>query len=111
MAYLRKDNETVEIDQELNRVWDAVFRAIEELKWNIESTNHDAHQVRIKTPRDFISWETTLIIEMLKMSDSTTRVFIVAETPVTTISAIFDFGRARRYIDLFLAALHRKLFV
>lgn len=111
MAYLRKDNETVEIDQELHRVWDAVFQAVEELKWTIDATNYDVHQVRIKTPRGLLSWGTTLTIDVLKESETTTRVFIVAETPVTTISAIVDFGRARRYINLFLAALHRKLFV
>ena len=109
MAYLRKDRETVEIDYSLDKVWTVIPKAIKDLNWTIEQIDQNAHHVKTKTHAGFVSWSSILIIDVSKKDEDTTRVSVVAETPVTTITSIVDFGRARRRVDLFFAALAKQL--
>jgi hypothetical protein len=43
------------------------------------------------------------------VDEKTARVTVTAETPVTTITSIFDFGRTRDRIELFFEALAKQL--
>jgi len=46
---------------------------------------------------------------MMPIDKNTTKVSVVAETPVTTIMALVDFGQAKHRIDQFFAELMKQL--
>jgi hypothetical protein len=109
MAYLRKENETVEINCPLDKVWAAVPKALAILEWAIEETDDTKHHVKTKTKGGFMSYPSMLIIETATVDKETSRCKVTAETPVTTITSIADFGRTRDRIDIFLEALANQL--
>ena len=109
MAYLRKENETVEIDYPLDKVWAAVPKALAILKWNVEETDDTTHHVKAKTKGAFMSYPSTLIINGTAVDKKTSRIKVSAETPVTTITSVADFGRTRDRIDQFFEVLAIQL--
>lgn len=109
MAYLRKEKEIVEMDFPLEKVWAAISKAITSLEWTIEETDEAAHRVKATTKRAFISYGSILSIDAVPVAENTTRVNVSAETPVTTVTSIVDFGRTSERIDLFLLALVKQL--
>ncbi len=109
MAYLRKEKETVEIDYSLNKVWTAISKVLTSLEWNIEEIDDKAHHVKARTKTVLMAWSSVLLIDAVPVDENTTRVSIAAETPVTTVSAIVDFGRTRQRIDLFFTELAKQL--
>jgi hypothetical protein len=109
MAYLRKEKETVEIDYPLGKVWAAVPKALASLEWTVEETDDTAHHVKAKTKGGFMSYPSVLIIDAVAVDEKTARVKVTAETPVTTITSIADFGRTRDRIELFFEALAKQL--
>ena len=109
MAYLRKEQDTVEIDYAIDKVWMAIPKALKELGSTIDKIDEKARHIRAKTQKGFVSWGSTLLIDVKPVDEKTTRVSVAAETPFTTISAVIDFGRARRRIDLLFAALAKQL--
>jgi len=109
MAYLRKEKETVEIDYSLGKVWAAIPKALANLEWTEEETDDIAHNVKAKTKGGFMSYPSVLIIKVGAADEITARVEVTAETPVTTITSIADFGRTRERIELFFEVLARQL--
>jgi hypothetical protein len=109
MAYLRKEKETVEIDYPLGKVWSAVPKALANLEWTREETDDTAKRVKAKTKGGFMSYPSVLIIKVGAVDEKTARVEVTAETPVTTITSIADFGRTRDRIELFFEALAKQL--
>jgi hypothetical protein len=109
MAYLRKENQTVETDYSLNKVWTAVPKALVSLEWSVEAIDERAHQVKAKTKAAFMSLSSVLLINVIPVSKNTTRISVAAETPVTTITSIADFAQGRRRITLFLSELANHL--
>ena len=109
MAYLKKEKETVEIAHSIAKVWATISKAITDLEWTIEQIDEAGHHVKAKTTAGLISWSSVLLIDATSVDENTTRVSVVAETPVTTISSIVNLGRTRQHIDLFLAALAKQL--
>lgn len=109
MAYLRKEKETIEIDYPLSKIWDAIQGALQSLDWAVEKIDEEAHHIQAKTKSRFMSYGSVILIDVLFMDEKTTRVSIAAETPVTTITSVFDLGRTRDRIDLFLQQLSRQL--
>ncbi len=109
MAYLKKMNETLEIDHSLDKVWSAIQKALTYLEWNIEQIDDGTHRVKAKTNTIFMSWSTVILIEASSLGEKTTKVSIAAETPVTTITSIFDFGRTRERIGLFVKEMAKQL--
>jgi carbon monoxide dehydrogenase subunit G len=109
MAYLRKEKETVEIDYSLNRIWKAISRVLANLEWSVEQIDDTAHHIKAKTKGGFMSWRSAVLIDAVPVDNNTTRVSVSAETPVTTITAIVDFGETRRRINLFFTALQKEL--
>jgi len=109
MAYLRKENETVEIDYSLGKVWVAVPKALASLEWTVQEIDDAAHHLKAKTQGGFMSYPSVLIIDGVAVDKKTARVKVTAETPVTTITSIADFGRTRDRIDLFFEALAKQL--
>ena len=109
MAYLRKEDETVEIDYPLDKVWAAVPNALDSLEWAIEESDDTKHRIKAKTKGGFMSYPSVLIIHGAAVDEKTSRVKVTAETPVTTITSIADFGRTRDRIDQFFEALAKQL--
>lgn len=109
MAYLRKEKDIVEIDYSIDKVWAAIPKALKELGCTTEKIDEKTRHIKAKTQKGFVSWGSTLLIDVKRVNDETTRVSVLAETPFTTISAVIDFGRARRRIDLLFAALAKQL--
>jgi uncharacterized lipoprotein len=109
MAYLRKEKETVEIDYPLTKVWAAIPKAVDSLEWTVEQVDNATHSMTVKTKAAFMSYKSVLSIGAVSVDEKTAKVTIVAETPVTTITSVADFGRTAERIHLFLAALSREL--
>ncbi len=109
MAYLRKEKEIVEMDFPISKVWDAIAKATTSLEWKVEETNESIHQLKVKSKANFMAYASNLTVVVTNVGDKTTRVTVSAETPVTTITGIVDFGRTRERIDSFLLALVKQL--
>ncbi len=109
MAYLRKEDETVEIDYSLDKVWVAMLKSLDRLEWTVEETDETKHHIRAKTKGGFMSYPSVVTIEAVAMDKKLTRCKIEAETPVTTITALADFGRTRERINLFFEVLAKQL--
>ena len=109
VAYLRKKKETVEIDYPLGKVWAAIPKALTSLEWTAEQVDDTAHHVKAKTKAGFMSYASVLLIDAVAVDEKTARVTVTAETPVTTITSIADFGRTRDRIELFFEELAKQL--
>jgi hypothetical protein len=109
MAYLRKEKETVEIDYPLSKVWEAVPKALANLEWSLEENDAVNHHAKAKTKGSFIAYGSVLLIDAVQVDEKTTRLSVAAETPVTTITSVVDFGRTRDRIELFFAQLAKQL--
>jgi hypothetical protein len=109
MAYLRKEKEIVEMDYPLTTVWKAIEKAITSIEWKTKETNEATHKTKVETKRNFMAYASTLNIELTATDEKTTRVTVSAETPVTTITGIIDFGRTSERINTFLLALVKQL--
>jgi hypothetical protein len=106
MAYLREEKDTFEIAYPLEEVWLKVPKAVRRLKeWKILEKDDQAHTAKIKTKGAFLSYGSIMHIEAKEVDEKTTRMTLTAETPVTTITSVADFGRTRDRIDQFIAEL------
>lgn len=108
MAYLRNEKENLEIDYPLEKIWAAIPEVITILEWQIEEKDDTAHKAKVKTKSGFMSYSSILYIELTPVDENTTRVSINAETPVTTITSIADFGRTRDRIGQFIETLAKQ---
>jgi hypothetical protein len=109
MAYLRKEKETVEVDFPLPKVWEALSKAITSIEWTIEETDELKRELKVKTKANFMAYASVITVNVTAASEKVTRVNLSAETPVTTITGIVDFGRTRERIDTLLLALIKQL--
>jgi hypothetical protein len=109
LAYLRKEKETYEIDYSLAKIWKALPKAIASLEWTMEEIDNKAHHAKAKTKPSFLSYSSILTIDATPVDKKTTRVTVTAETTVTTITSIADFGRTQHRIDSFFEVLSKQL--
>ena len=109
MAYAREEKQTFEIDYSLEKVWAAIPQAIETLDWTIEETDDQAHKAKIKSKPGFFAYSTILNVELKSVGEKTTKLTINAETPVTTITSIADFGRTRDRLEQFVNTLAKEM--
>jgi hypothetical protein len=106
---VRKEKETVEIDYSMNEVWTAIQKVLAGLEWNIEQIDEKGHCVKAKTRSSLMSWGSVLLIDAVSVDKNTTRVSVEAEMPVTTITAMVNFGQAKQRIALFFTQLAKQL--
>ena len=102
MAYLRDESEKLEIDYPIQKIWETLPQAVKILEWAIQEKNDETHTARLKTKGGFLSYGTVLAIEVKVVDEKTSRMTLRGETPVTTITAMADFGRTRDRIDQFI---------
>jgi hypothetical protein len=109
MAYLRDEKEKLEIDYPLKKIWEAIPKTLKTLEWKIEEKDDEKHAAKIKTKSGFMAYSSILYIEAKAVDEKTTRMSISAETPVTTITSIADFGRTRDRVEIFIEALAKQM--
>ena len=105
MAYLREEKEKIEIDYPIEKVWAAIPEAVTRLEWKTKEADEANHKLKVLTKKGFLAYESTLNVDVVAVNNTTTRVGISAETPVTTITSMADFGRTRDRIELFIETL------
>jgi uncharacterized lipoprotein len=109
MAYAREEKENLEVDYPLNELWESLPKAVEQLNWKIEETNQEKHHLVVKTKGGFLSYPSKLLIDLIEVNEKATRMNIMAETPVTTITSIADYGRTRDRIEQLVVTLAKIL--
>jgi carbon monoxide dehydrogenase subunit G len=109
MAYLRNEKETIEVDYPLEKIWAAIPETVKVLEWTIEAKNDDSHKVKVKTKGGFMAYSSILEVEVKPVDEKTTRIILNAETPVTTITSIIDFGRTRDRMGQFIEILAKLM--
>jgi carbon monoxide dehydrogenase subunit G len=109
MAYLRDENEKLEVDYPIEKIWAAIPDVIKILEWQIEEKDDAAHKATIKTKGGFMAYSSILQVEVTAVDENTTRINIKAETPVTTITSVIDFGRTRDRIGQFIEMLAMQM--
>jgi len=109
MAYVREEKQTFEIDYSLEKVWAAIPQTIKTLDWTIEATDDQAYKLKIKSKPGFFSYSSILNVEIKSVDEKTAKLAINAETPVTTITSIADFGRTRDRLEEFVETLAKEL--
>lgn len=107
MAYLKDREQELEIDFPLESVWEAIPKAVAELDWKIKEKNNIAHSMIIHARGNLTSYGSMVKIELNKLNEKTTRVIIVGETPVTTITATLNFSQTDNTINDFILTLAR----
>jgi len=107
VAYTRQGKETFEVSYPLNAIWEAIPKAIAKLEWKIEETDEATHHLKVKTRGAFLSYGSKMEIDLTAVDEKTTKMSISAETPVTTITAMADYGRTRERIAVLISTLGR----
>jgi hypothetical protein len=105
MAYVREERETFEIDYPIDDVWVNVAKSVKKLQWIMLEIDDQTHRAKVKTKGAFMSYGSIFTIEAKVVDEKTTRMTISAETPVTTITSIADFGRTKDRVEQFIAEL------
>jgi hypothetical protein len=109
MAYLREEKETVEVSYPLNKVWEAIPKAVAYLEWTIQETNQETHTLKIKTKGAFLSYPTKLTVNLSEIDEENTKMHVEGETPVTTITSVADYGRTGERIEVLVATLSKQM--
>ncbi|MCW4003075.1 MAG: hypothetical protein NWE95_04085 [Candidatus Bathyarchaeota archaeon] len=109
MAYLRSEKEDLEISYSLDSIWEAIPKAVKTLQWTIEEKDDEAHRAKLKTKAGFMSYSSILYVEAKAVDEKTTRMTINAETPVTTITSMADFGRTKDRVEAFVIMLAKEM--
>ena len=109
VAYVRREEGAAEYAHPLNKVWACIPEVVAGLGWGVEAVDDVAHRVRVKTWSGLFAWGSVFLIDVVAVSDGTTRVNVRAETPVTAITGLVDFGRTGQMIGVFFQELQRQL--
>jgi hypothetical protein len=109
MAYAREENDKLEVSYPLAKIWEAIPKAIEMMDWTILETNNSKHYLKIKTKGGFISYSSTMKVYLEVIDEKNTKLNVAVETPVTTISAMADYGRSRERIEQFVVTLAKLM--
>jgi hypothetical protein len=109
VAWVRKGEDMIELAYPLKKVWAAIPKALVSLGWNVELIDDIAHRVKAKTKTSLMAWGSVFLIGVVPIDKNTTRVSVVAETAVTTVTALVDYGRTRQRIELFFQELQKQL--
>lgn len=109
MAYTRNEKETLEVDYPIERIWEAIPKVVETLEWKIEEKNDQAHKAKIRTKPSFMAYSTIILVDTVAVDEKTTRMTLDAETPVTTITSIADFGRTKDRLYKFIETLAKHV--
>jgi hypothetical protein len=105
MAYTREGKEIFEVSHPIDAIWQAIPKAIAHLEWKVEAADLATHHVKVKTKGAFLSYGSVMEIDLTAIDEKTTKLSITAETPVTTITAMADYGKTNERINVFIATI------
>jgi hypothetical protein len=105
MAYMREAKEAFEVAYPLDAIWEALPKAVAKIQWKIEEADEAKHHVKIKTRGAILSYGSKMEVELAAIDEKTTKMTVTAETPVTTITAVADYGRTRERIAVLISTL------
>ena len=105
MAYTREGKEVFEVDYPVKDVWEAIPKAVAKLEWTLKAANETTHHVEVKTKGAFLSYGSEIRIDLEAVDPKMTKMSISAETPVTTITSMADYGRTSERIEVFIATM------
>jgi uncharacterized lipoprotein len=109
MAYAREENDKLEVSYPLEKIWEAIPKAIDMLEWKILETDHSKHYFKIKTRAGFLAYPSTMKVDLEVIDEKNTKLTVAVETPVTTITSIADYGRSRERIEQFIVMLAKLM--
>ena len=109
MAYSRKEEGTIDFAYPLEKVWAAISKTLVGLGWTVEFVDDAAHRTKAKTKTNLMAWGTEFMVGAVSIDKNNTSVSVVAETPVTTVTALVYFGQTRKRIEQFFQELQEKL--
>lgn len=109
MAYAREEKETLEVSYPINVLWEAIPKAVAKIEWTIQESNEENHHVKIKTKGAFLSYGSKIEVTLTKIDEKTTKMAISAETPVTTITSVADYGRTKERVEVLVATLSKLM--
>lgn len=105
MAYAREAKETFEVEYPLNTIWEALPKAIAKIEWKVKEVDEVNHHAKIRTKGAFLSYGSEMEIELTPINEKKTKMTVTVETPVTTITAMADYGRTRERIAVLISTL------
>ena len=106
---MRREEGNEEFAYPLKKVWACIPKVVASLGWSVEAVDDAAHRAKVKTKSGFMAWGSMFLIDAVAGNEKTTRVNVKAETPVTAITGLVDFGRTGQRIDAFFQELKRQL--
>ena len=109
MAYAREENDKLEVSYPLSKIWEVIPKAIDMLDWQILETDESKHYLKIKTRAGFLSYPSTMKVDLEVIDEKNTKLIVAVETPVTTITSIADYGRSRERIEQFVVTLAKLM--
>lgn len=109
MAYTREANETIEVSYPIDTLWDAIPKAVVKQEWKVVEVDHAKYHAKIKTKGAFLSYGSILTIDLSPIDAKTTKMTVSAETPVTTITSMADYGRTRERVAVLISTLGKIL--
>lgn len=109
MAYSKREEDTVDFAYPLEKVWAAISKAFIGLGWTVEFVDDAAHRAKAKTKTNLMAWGTEFMVGAISIDKNKTSISVVAETPVTTVTALIYFGQTRKRIEEFFQELQEKL--
>jgi hypothetical protein len=109
MAYAREGKENFEVSYPIDAIWQAIPKAIAKLEWRVEEADVATHHAKIKTRGAFLSYGSVMEVTLTAINEKTTKLSITAETPVTTITAMADYGRTNERIEVLVSTLDKLL--
>jgi len=109
MAYSKREEDTVDFAYPLEKVWAAISKAFIGLGWTVEFVDDAAHRAKAKTKTNLMAWGTEFVVGAVSIDNNKTSVSVVAETPVTTVTALVYFGQTRKRIEEFFQELQEEL--
>jgi hypothetical protein len=68
MAYLRNENETIEVDYSMEEIWAAIPEAVKILEWKIEEKDDASYKAKVKTKGGFLAYSSTMTVELTSIN-------------------------------------------
>lgn len=107
MAYLKERMQEVEVDFSLESVWVAIPKVLAELGWEIKEKDETSNHLTVNAAGSLTSYGSMVKIDLTRLNEKTTRVTLVGDTPVTTITSTLDFTQTDDCIEYFIETFTR----
>jgi hypothetical protein len=110
VAYVKKEEDAIGLAYPLSKVWASIPKALNSLGWKVERIDNIIHCVKAKAKASLMAWVpidevSVFVIDAVSINKNTARVSVTGETS----SALADYGRTRKRINLFFQELQKQL--